>query len=44
MSREEREKKIDEVLELLELKGREDIELNNLPEGVRRRFEVARGL
>jgi len=43
MSREEREKKIDEVLELLELKGREDIELNNLPEGVRRRFEVARG-
>jgi len=30
-------------LELLELKGREDIELNNLPEGVRRRFEVARG-
>jgi len=26
---------------LLELKGKEKIKLNNLPEGVRRRFEVA---
>jgi ABC-2 type transport system ATP-binding protein len=43
MSKEDRESKIEEVLELLELKGKENIKLHNLPEGVRRRFEVARG-
>jgi ABC-2 type transport system ATP-binding protein len=43
MGKEEREKKIEEVMEVLELKGKEKIKLNNLPEGVRRRFEVARG-
>jgi len=43
MSKEEREKKIKEVLRLLELEGVENIRLNSLPEGVRRRFEVARG-
>jgi len=43
MSKEDRKKKIEEVMELLELKGKEKIKLNNLPEGVRRRFEVARG-
>jgi ABC-2 type transport system ATP-binding protein len=43
MSKEDREKKIEEVLGLLKLKGKEDIKLHYLPEGVRRRFEVARG-
>ncbi|MEN6592201.1 MAG: ATP-binding cassette domain-containing protein [Methanobacterium sp.] len=43
MSKEDREKKIEEVMRLLELKGKENIILNNVPEGVRRRFEVARG-
>ncbi len=43
MSREEREAKMEEVLDLLELKGKEGTRLRNLPEGVRRRFEVARG-
>jgi ABC-2 type transport system ATP-binding protein len=43
MSKEEREKKIEEVLSLLELKGKENVTLSNVPEGVRRRFEVARG-
>ncbi|HIH40519.1 MAG TPA: ATP-binding cassette domain-containing protein [Halobacteria archaeon] len=43
LSREEREKKIKEVLKLLELEGLDNIRLNSLPEGVRRRFEVARG-
>jgi ABC-2 type transport system ATP-binding protein len=43
MSNEDRKRKIDEVLDLLELKEKESIKLNNLPEGVRRRFEVARG-
>jgi ABC-2 type transport system ATP-binding protein len=43
MSREEREKKILEVMDLLELKGKENIKLNDVPEGLRRRFEVARG-
>ena len=43
MSSENRKRKIAEVLDLLELNGRENIKLNDLPEGVRRRFEVARG-
>jgi ABC-2 type transport system ATP-binding protein len=43
MNKEEREKKIEEVLDLLELKGKENVPLSNVPEGVRRRFEVARG-
>ena len=43
MSREERERKMEEVLDLLELKGKEGMRLRNLPEGIRRRFEVARG-
>lgn len=43
MSKEEREAKIEEVLDLLELKGKENVPLSNVPEGVRRRFEVARG-
>jgi ABC-2 type transport system ATP-binding protein len=43
MSSEDRKRKIDEVLDLLELKGKENIKLYDLPEGVRRRFEVARG-
>jgi ABC-2 type transport system ATP-binding protein len=43
MSKEEREEKISEVMDLLELKGKEDIKFNDLPEGLRRRFEVARG-
>ena len=43
IGKEDRKRKIDEVLDLLELKGKEDITLNNVPEGVRRRFEVARG-
>jgi ABC-2 type transport system ATP-binding protein len=43
MSGEGRKRKIEEVLDLLELKGKENIKLYNLPEGVRRRFEVARG-
>jgi ABC-2 type transport system ATP-binding protein len=43
MSKEEREKKIEEVLDLLELKGKENVPLSDVPEGVRRRFEVARG-
>jgi ABC-2 type transport system ATP-binding protein len=43
ISSEERKRKIEEVLDLLELKGKENIKLYDLPEGVRRRFEVARG-
>jgi ABC-2 type transport system ATP-binding protein len=43
LNKEEREKKIEEVLNLLELKGKENIPLSDVPEGVRRRFEVARG-
>jgi ABC-2 type transport system ATP-binding protein len=43
MSKEDRESKMESVLDLLELKGKESIRLHNLPEGVRRRFEVARG-
>ncbi|MGA2912729.1 MAG: ATP-binding cassette domain-containing protein [Methanoregula sp.] len=43
MSKSDREEKMEEVLDLLELKGKENIRLRILPEGVRRRFEVARG-
>jgi len=43
MSKEDRESKIERALDLLELQGKENIRLHNLPEGVRRRFEVARG-
>jgi ABC-2 type transport system ATP-binding protein len=43
LSKEDRESKMESVLDLLELKGKENIRLHNLPEGVRRRFEVARG-
>jgi ABC-2 type transport system ATP-binding protein len=43
MSSEDRKRKIEEVLDLLELKGKENVKLYDLPEGVRRRFEVARG-
>jgi ABC-2 type transport system ATP-binding protein len=43
MSSEDRKRKIKEALDLLELKGKENIKLYDLPEGVRRRFEVARG-
>lgn len=40
---EERRRKIGEVLTLLDLDGKENVKLYDLPEGVRRRFEVARG-
>lgn len=43
MGAHEREKKMDEVLNLLELKGKENIKLYDVPQAVRRRFEVARG-
>jgi ABC-2 type transport system ATP-binding protein len=43
INKEDRENKMESVLNLLELKGKENIRLHNLPEGVRRRFEVARG-
>ncbi|VUT25944.1 MAG: Trehalose/maltose import ATP-binding protein MalK [Candidatus Methanolliviera sp. GoM_oil] len=43
MSKEERKEKISEVMDLLELNGKEDIRLNDVSEGIRRRFEVARG-
>jgi ABC-2 type transport system ATP-binding protein len=43
LGRGERRKKIDEVLALLDLTGKENVKLYDLPEGVRRRFEVARG-
>jgi ABC-2 type transport system ATP-binding protein len=43
MTSEDRKRKMEEVLDLLELKGKENIKLYDLPEGVRRRFEVARG-
>jgi len=32
-----------ELLDLIELKGKENIKLKDMPEGLRRRFEVARG-
>jgi ABC-2 type transport system ATP-binding protein len=43
LSSEERKEKIAEVLKLLDLNGKENVKLYDLPEGVRRRFEVARG-
>lgn len=43
LNNKERVQKIKEVLDLLELNGKENIKLNTLPEGVSRRFEVARG-
>jgi ABC-2 type transport system ATP-binding protein len=43
MARDERERKIDEILELMELKGKENTVLDKVPENVRRRFEVGRG-
>lgn len=43
MPRKEIEKRIDEVLELLDLKGRENIPIKDCSAGIQRRFEVARG-
>jgi ABC-2 type transport system ATP-binding protein len=43
LSSEERRERIEQVLALLELEGKENVKLHDLPEGVRRRFEVARG-
>jgi ABC-2 type transport system ATP-binding protein len=43
MRKEEREKRISEVLDLLELKGKENIKLRDCSGGIQRRFEVARG-
>lgn len=43
VSSEDRKRRIEEVLTLLDLKGKENVKLYDLPEGVRRRFEVARG-
>lgn len=43
LSSEERKRRLDEVLALLDLTGKENVKLYDLPEGVRRRFEVARG-
>ncbi len=43
MPEEERERKIKEVIELMELQGKEHTILDRTPENVRRRFEVGRG-
>jgi ABC-2 type transport system ATP-binding protein len=43
LSGEERRNRMEEVMALLDLKGKENVKLYDLPEGVRRRFEVARG-
>ncbi len=43
MKGKEKERKMNEVLDLLELKGKDNVRLNNVPQAVRRRFEVARG-
>lgn len=43
MSKKEREQRIDEVLHLLDLKGKENIPIKDCSGGVQRRFEVARG-
>lgn len=43
MPKEERERKIKEVIELMELQGKEHTILDRVPENVRRRFEVGRG-
>jgi len=43
MGRKTREKRIAEVLGLLDLKGRENIKIDHCSGGIQRRFEVARG-
>jgi len=43
LSPKEIEERIDEVLDLLELRGREDTPINDCSTGIQRRFEVARG-
>jgi ABC-2 type transport system ATP-binding protein len=43
MGKEAREKRISEVLDLLELKGKENTKLRDCSGGIERRFEVARG-
>ena len=43
MGREAREKRISEVLDLLELNGKENIKIKDCSGGIQRRFEVARG-
>lgn len=43
MSKKKREERIAEVLELLDLEGKENIPLKDCSGGVQRRFEVARG-
>jgi ABC-2 type transport system ATP-binding protein len=39
----EKERRMNEVLDLLELQGKENVRLIHAPQAVRRRFEVARG-
>ncbi len=43
MSKREREQRIDEVLDLLDLRGKENIPIKGCSGGIQRRFEVARG-
>ena len=43
MDKKTREERIEEVLSLLDLKGKENMAINNLSGGMQRRFEVARG-
>jgi ABC-2 type transport system ATP-binding protein len=43
MGKEEREQRISEVLDLLELEGKENIKIKDCSGGIQRRFEVARG-
>ncbi len=43
MNRKTREERITEVLELLDLKGKENIRISDCSGGIQRRFEVARG-
>jgi len=43
MKKREREDRISEVLDLLDLKGKENVKIDDCPAGVQRRFEVARG-
>ncbi|MEA3442609.1 MAG: ATP-binding cassette domain-containing protein [Chloroflexota bacterium] len=43
MDRKTREERITEVLDLLELKGKENIKISDCSGGIQRRFEVARG-
>jgi len=43
MDKEAREKRIAEVLDLLDLNGKENIKISNCSGGIQRRFEVARG-